>query len=86
MPVPRNNSSIGGILEGEVMEPITCRTAGGSCKEGSDEPSSISIIDTHQFASFTAARVIAASADKIRPFDTDPSCAERWMLNDEKHS
>lgn len=34
MPVPRNNSSIGGILEGETMEPIDRRTAGGSCKEG----------------------------------------------------
>lgn len=37
----------------------------------SDEPSSISIIDTHQFASFTAARVTATSAEKIRPSDTD---------------
>jgi hypothetical protein len=35
VPVPRNNSSTGGTLEGETMEPINCTTAaGGSCKEG----------------------------------------------------
>lgn len=33
MPVPRNKSSIGGVLEGEAMEPINCRTEGESWEE-----------------------------------------------------
>lgn len=66
VPVPRNNSSTGGTLEGETMEPMNCRgkLQGGAIGRHavfqrqepnfrvstySDEPSSISIIDTHQF-------------------------------------